>query len=78
MSFINKLLGHAVKEDPNQVTQQLYSILTKNELVELAFKLVRDQIVFTDRRLILVNTQGITEKKKEYHSIPYPKLLILQ
>jgi len=32
---------------------------------------VRDLFLFTDKRLILVNKQGITGSKVEYHSIPY-------
>nr|WP_258308593.1 PH domain-containing protein [Streptomyces sp. NWU339] len=37
----------------------------------VAFPLIRDTILFTDRRLILIVKQGITGKKTEYHSIPY-------
>ncbi len=33
------------------------------EQVELAFKLVRDLIIFTDRRMIIVDKQGMTGKK---------------
>jgi hypothetical protein len=33
--------------------------------------LIRDLIVFTDKRLILIDKQGMTGKKIEYHSIPY-------
>jgi hypothetical protein len=39
--------------------------------VERAFQLVRDLIIFTNRRLLLVDRQGLTGKKTTYHSIPY-------
>jgi hypothetical protein len=39
--------------------------------VHTAYLLIRDTILFTDRRLILIDKQGITGKKTEYHSIPY-------
>ncbi len=42
--------------------------------VEHAYKLIRDLIVFTNRRLILVDKQGVTGKKTEYHSIPYKSI----
>ena len=42
--------------------------------LERAFGLVRDLIVFTDRRMILVDKQGVTGKKTEYHSVPYAKI----
>ncbi len=40
----------------------------------MAFTLVRDLIVFTDKRLILVDKQGITGKKVDYKSIPYKSI----
>ncbi len=33
-------------------------ILTQGEVVQVAFRIIRDLIVFTDRRLILVDKQG--------------------
>ena len=47
------------------------NILTPAENVELAFSLIRDLIVFTDKRLILVDKQGVTGKKTAYKSYPY-------
>ena len=37
----------------------------------MAFSLVRDLIVFTEYRLVLVDKQGLTGKKVSYRSIPY-------
>ena len=37
----------------------------------LAFSLIRDLIVFTEFRLILVDKQGVTGKKTSYKSLPY-------
>jgi Bacterial PH domain len=39
--------------------------------VEVAFKVIRDLFVFTDRRLILVDKQGMTSRKVEYLVVPY-------
>ena len=39
--------------------------------MELAYVLIRDLIVFTEKRLILVDKQGVTGKKTSYKSIPY-------
>ncbi|MEC2549724.1 PH domain-containing protein, partial [Bacillus cereus] len=49
-------------------------IMLDDEKVEHAYKLIRDLIVFTNRRLILVDKQGVTGKKTEYHSIPYKSI----
>lgn len=48
--------------------------MLEGENVEAAFKLVRDLIVFTEKRLILVDKQGITGKKTEFQSIPYKSI----
>lgn len=48
--------------------------MTSTETVEKAYKLVRDMFIFTNKRLILVDKQGVTGKKIEYHSIPYKNI----
>lgn len=40
-----------------------------------AYKLVRDMLVFTELRLILVDKQGVTGKKAEYQTIPYTSIV---
>ncbi|MFJ4819860.1 PH domain-containing protein [Streptomyces sp. NPDC088801] len=54
---------------PNDLTET--RLLGHGEQVHAAFLLIRDTILFTDRRLILIDKQGITGKKVEYHSVPY-------
>nr|WP_286135345.1 PH domain-containing protein [Arthrobacter sp. UCD-GKA] len=39
-----------------------------------AFKGARDYVVFTNKRLIAVNIQGLTGKKRDYTSLPYSKV----
>ncbi|NLL32863.1 MAG: PH domain-containing protein [Enterococcus cecorum] len=51
--------------------KELQDVLMPEEKVDLAFKLVRDLLVFTEKRLIIVDKQGMTGKKVEYKSIPY-------
>lgn len=74
MSFFNALLGNASTANIENVKTELEPILTDEEKVEAAFKLIRDLIVFTDRRLIMVDKQGLTGKKIEYHSFPYKSI----
>ena len=35
---------------------------------------MRDSVVFTNKRLITVNVQGLTGKKRDYSSLPYSKI----
>ncbi|MFC3691869.1 PH domain-containing protein [Chenggangzhangella methanolivorans] len=71
MGIFDGLLGHASSASTETVQRDLAPILAPGEVVGLAFKLVRDMYVFTDKRLILIDKQGITGRKVEHHSIPY-------
>ena len=71
MGIFSGLLGNASKKDNDKVERQLENILIPGEQVDLAYVLVRDLIVFTEKRLILVDKQGVTGKKTSYKSIPY-------
>ncbi|MGT2895483.1 PH domain-containing protein [Streptococcus entericus] len=71
MGLFSGLLGNASQRDNDKVERDLADILIPNEQVHLAFSLIRDLIVFTEKRLILVDKQGVTGKKVSYKSIPY-------
>ena len=71
MGLLSGLLGDAAETDVAEVEQDLEQILAEGEHIERAFVVIRDMILFTRSRLILIDKQGITAKKTEYHSIPY-------
>ena len=71
MGFLDGLLGHGSDLSPAEVNEQMAGILTEGEPVQVAFRILRDLIVFTDRRLILVDKQGITGRKVSYLTVPY-------
>ena len=71
MGLFSGLLGNASQLNNDKIEQELEHVLLDNEQVEMAFCLVRDLIVFTEYRLILVDKQGVTGKKVSYKSIPY-------
>jgi hypothetical protein len=71
MGFLDGLLGHGSDLSPAEVNEQMSGILTEGEPVQVAFRILRDLIVFTDRRLILVDKQGITGRKVSYLTVPY-------
>ncbi|MET3682110.1 hypothetical protein ABID56_000189 [Alkalibacillus flavidus] len=71
MGLFDGLMGNASTAKPDEVEQELGNLLVDDENVEVAFKLVRDLIVFTNRRLMMVDKQGMTGKKTDYHSVPY-------
>ena len=57
-----------------EVAPQVSPLLIEGEDLFLAFKGMRDYIVFTSKRIIAVNVQGITGKKKDYTSLPFSKV----
>lgn len=69
--MLQGLFGNASEVDTKQLQQDLDAVLTPEEQVVRGFRIVRDLFIFTDKRLILVDKQGLTGKKVEYHSIPY-------
>lgn len=71
MGILNGLLGNASEVDLEDLKQDLSPILANNETLHLAYKVIRDMYVFTNKRLILIDKQGVTGKKVNYHSIPY-------
>lgn len=71
MGLFNGLLGNASKMNIEVAQKELQDVLMPEERVDLAFKLVRDLLVFTEKRVIIVDKQGMTGKKVEYKSIPY-------
>jgi hypothetical protein len=71
MGLLSGLLGNASAADAEEVERGLERVLADDERVEQAFQLIRDLLIFTDRRFILVDRQGLTGLKTEYHSIPY-------
>ena len=71
MSILSKLLGHAGAMSPAKAQEDYARLLFDGEVVDAAFRLVRDAILFTNRRLIFIDKQGMTGRKTEYLSIPY-------
>ena len=55
---------------------QLLPMLSDGENILSTYKGVRDGIVFTNKRIIAINVQGVTGKKKDFTSMPYSKIQV--
>jgi hypothetical protein len=71
MSLLNNLFGNATEVDIEELRKEFGEILINGEEIETAFRIFRDKWVFTNKRLIMLNVQGVTGSKREYRSIPY-------
>lgn len=71
MGLFNALLGNASEIDVASLEKEFSTVLIDGESIQHAYKLFRDLIVFTNLRLVLVDKQGVSGKKKEYVCVPY-------
>ncbi|MGO1183420.1 MAG: PH domain-containing protein [Micrococcaceae bacterium] len=60
--------------DPKTLAGELTPLLVEGEQILQAFKGARDFIAFTNKRVIAVNVQGMTGKKRDYTSLPFSKV----
>lgn len=67
-------MGNASEIHPGELENEFSAIICEGERIEAAFKIFRDKWIFTNRRLIMLDVQGLTGSKKEYHSLPYKSI----
>ena len=58
----------------NAFEKMVAPILVDGEELVRSFQSIRDGVVFTNLRIITINIQGITGKKKDFTSLPYSKI----
>ena len=74
IDFANGSVFKLSPADPGQFAPEVAPLLVQGEQVIFAFRGVRDFVVFTDKRLIAVNVQGMTGKKRDFTSLPYSRI----
>lgn len=74
MGIFSSLLGNAGSITDEELKEKYGQLLIENEEIELGFKVIRDLFIFTNKRLILIDVQGLTGKKVEYLSITYKSI----
>lgn len=74
MGIFSAILGNAGSVSQEDLVKNYGLLLTDSEEIEMGFKLIRDTFIFTTKRLILVDKQGLTGSKTEYKSISYKSI----
>lgn len=74
MGLFSAILGNAGTVSQEELIKKYGQLLTDGEEIELGFKLLRDTFIFTNKRLVLVDIQGLTGSKTEYKSITYKSI----
>lgn len=64
-----------LKPVPSSTFEAMVSpMFVSDETILGTFQGIRDGVVFTNKRIISINVQGITGKKKDFSSLPYSKI----
>lgn len=59
----------------NQAFEDIISpLFVEGEQIIGTYQAIRDGVVFTNKRIIAINVQGVTGKKKDISSLPYSKI----
>ncbi len=74
IDFQNSSIFKLRQVNPESVNGNILPLLVSGEQILSAYKGLRDYIVFTNKRVIAVNVQGMTGKKKDFTSLPYSKI----
>jgi hypothetical protein len=64
------------KSSTNDVSKNLLNLLLPEEQIIGTYSAMRDYVVFTNKRFIAVNVQGITGKKQDFTSMPYKNITV--
>ncbi|MGC4019450.1 MAG: PH domain-containing protein [Muricomes sp.] len=74
IDFQNGSIFKLKQVSTDSVSRDIAPLLVNSEEVLSSYKGVRDYVVFTSKRIIAVNVQGMTGKKKDFTSLPYSKV----
>lgn len=71
MGLFDQLMGNSSEQDASEVQAEFNEYLLDDEVVEASFILIRDLFVFTSKRILIVDKQGLSGKKIEFITVPY-------
>ena len=74
IDFNNASYAKLSPRDPSEAHQEIAELLVPGESIVMAFKGMRDSVTLTDKRLIALNVQGMTGKKRDWSSLPYSRI----
>jgi len=75
VDFTNNSQLFKLKEvERNLFDDTVTGFYVNGEETMACYKAVRDHIIFTNKRMIVVNVQGLVGKRREFSIFPYSKL----
>jgi hypothetical protein len=73
IDFNNK--GFFKLKQNDEYAERVSALLLDSEKIIGSYKSMRDGVVFTNKRIIAVNVQGLTGSKKDFTSLPYKNIV---
>ncbi len=74
IDFSNAYFMKMKPTDNNTYAKIVEPLFVPGEFIIGCYQSIRDGVVFTDKRIIAINVQGLTGKKKDFTSLPYSKI----
>lgn len=74
INFSQNATFNLQKIDNNQINTNAKAIILEGEEIIGVYKTIRDQLIFTNKRIITVDVKGLTGKRQEIFSLPYSKI----
>ncbi len=74
INFSEDSMINLQKINNTDINKNVEALLLDGENIIGVYKTIRDQIVFTDKRIMTVDVKGITGKKQEIFTLPYSKI----
>lgn len=74
IDFQNKKVFKLSKGKEKNIPKEIVEQLIPGEQIVAYYSSMRDYVVFTNKRIIACNVQGITGSKRDFSSLPYSKI----
>jgi hypothetical protein len=74
VSFINEMIGVTIELNQREMEERIAKFLLDGETLIKGYQIVRDVLILTNKRIIIVDYLGLRGKKIEYQMIPYHKI----
>jgi hypothetical protein len=76
IDFKNATFAKLRPVDEKVFVSDLIPMFSKEENIIAAYQGIRDGVVFTNKRIIAINVQGLSGKKKDFTSMPYNRIQV--
>lgn len=74
VNFSNNAVFNLSPISADKIQETVRNMFVNGENIIGAYKTIRDQVIFTNKRIITIDVQGITGKRKDFSTLPYSKI----